>query len=309
MAGRFYGRNLPLAALPAPHSRHGSDNRSVRFKATLPFAAMIWLAVAGTAIASRSDLPSSAQSSARPSWSDEFSGRAGQRPDPDKWKFDLGASGWGNRELQRYTSSRSNSRIDGRGHLRIIARHREGSGIRRGSYTSARLTTAGRFGFKYGRVAIRAKLPKGRGLWPAFWMLGEEFPGVDWPFCGEIDVMENLGQKIRISSAFVHGPGSMADTGIGGFHRSRTSLAKGFHVFAADWSAELITFSVDGEVFRRVPKATYPSGQTWAFDRRMFLLLNLAVGGSWPGKPSAATRFPARFVIDWVRVWKAAGSG
>lgn len=241
----------------------------------------------------------------KPSWSDEFSGHAGRAPDPDKWRYDLGATGWGNQELQRYTAGRRNSRLDGHGHLRIIARHRQGSGNRRGSYTSARLKTAGKFSFRYGRVAVRAKLPEGRGLWPAFWMLGGGFPQIDWPFCGEIDVMENLGHNVRISSAFVHGPGSLADTGVGGFHRSESSLAKRFHVYSATWKEKLVAFSVDGEIFRRVLKSEYPTGQTWAFDQRMFLLLNLAVGGSWPGKPSPKTRFPARYVIDWVRVWKA----
>lgn len=239
------------------------------------------------------------------SWSDEFNGRAGTPPDPDKWNYDTGASGWGNRELERYTTGRGNSRLDGHGRLRIIARHRPGTGIKRGSYTSARLTTKGNFAFRYGRVAIRAKLPKGRGLWPAFWMLGARFPRVDWPFCGEIDVMENLGQKIRVSSGFVHGPGTLADTGVGGFHRSERSLARGFHVFSASWSAKAIAFAVDGHVFRRILKSEYPPGQTWAFDRKMFLLVNLAVGGSWPGDPSRKTVFPARFVIDWVRVWEA----
>lgn len=239
-----------------------------------------------------------------PTWSDEFKGRGGLPPDLDKWNYDTGASGWGNRELQRYTRSTRNSRLDGRGHLRIIARHRPGTGIRRGSFTSARLNTDQTFSFRYGRVAIRAKLPEGRGLWPAFWMLGSSFPRVDWPFCGEIDVMENLGQKIRISSGFVHGPGSLSDTGIGGFHRSQRSLAKGFHVFSANWAPTEISFSVDGHVFQRVLRSTYPPGQTWVFDQRMFLLLNLAVGGSWPGKPSAKTEFPADYVVDWVRVWK-----
>lgn len=273
-------------------------------KRTFPLVLAIG-AMLSASLADRGLESASAATGHHPSWSDEFTGRAGLPPDPSKWNHDSGASGWGNHELERYTSRRGNSRLDGRGHLRIIARHRRGLGNRRGSYTSARLQTDGKFSFRYGRVAIRAKLPKGRGLWPAFWMLGSSFPEVDWPFCGEIDVMENLGHNTRVSSGFVHGPGSMADTGVGGFYRSKTSLAKGFHVFSAAWSADRISFAVDGNTFRRVSRDSYPPGQTWAFDRRMFLLLNLAVGGSWPGKPSAKTVFPARLVVDWVRVWRA----
>ena len=153
---------------------------------------------------------------------------------------------------------------------------------------------------------MRAKLPRGRGLWPAFWMLGSGFPRLDWPFCGEIDVMEYLGHQPRLSYGYVHGPGSLSDEGVGGEHRSRSSLADGFHVFAADWSAAEISFSVDGRIFETVRRGDYPPGQTWAFDRRMFLLVNLAVGGEWPGQPSRKTRFPARMTVDWIRIWKAA---
>ncbi|MBU3691252.1 MAG: glycoside hydrolase family 16 protein [Solirubrobacterales bacterium] len=249
--------------------------------------------------------PDPGTASAGPSWSDEFEGRAGLPPNARRWTYDTGATGWGNGELQRYTSSRANSHLDGRGNLVIVARHLQGSGRERGSYTSARLTTSGRFSFRYGRVAVRARLPRGQGLWPAFWMLGTRFPELDWPFCGEIDVMEYLGHQPRISYGYVHGPGSMAEIGVGGENRSDRPLPDGFHVFSARWSPSQVSFSVDGRVFRTVERASYPAGQTWAFDREMFLLLNLAVGGGWPGKPDATTRFPARMKVDWVRVWEA----
>lgn len=242
-----------------------------------------------------------------PTWSDEFQGPAGLPPSPRRWRYDTGATGWGNGELQRYTGSRRNSQLDGKGHLVITARHRRGTGHRRGSWTSARLKTDGLFSFRYGRVAIRARLPRGRGLWPAFWMLGARFPELDWPFCGEIDVMESLGHQPRISYGYVHGPGSLAEVGVGGANRAPHSLSSRFHVFSAAWSSERISFSVDGRRFRTVQRSTYPAGQTWAFDQRMFLLLNLAVGGGWPGRPTAATRFPARMKVDWVRVWERAG--
>ncbi|MFM8518857.1 MAG: glycoside hydrolase family 16 protein [Solirubrobacterales bacterium] len=250
------------------------------------------------------EIPASAQASTGPSWSDEFRGRSGLPPSPRRWTYDTGATGWGNGELQRYTTSRANSRLDGRGNLVIVARHRAGSGRKRGSYTSARLTTANRFSFLYGKVAIRTRLPRGRGLWPAFWMLGTRFPRLDWPFCGEIDVMENLGHRPNVSYGYVHGPGSLAEVGVGGSNRSDRPLSDSFHVFSAEWSADRISFAVDGYRFETVERATYPAGQTWAYDQEMFLLLNLAVGGGWPGKPTAGTRFPARLLVDWVRVWE-----
>ena len=258
--------------------------------------------MAGSANVALSAEPTSFDLSASdaPSWSDEFRGPAGNGPSRRKWSFDRGGGGWGNDELETYTASRRNSRLDGRGHLTIVARRVGGE--RR--FTSARLKTRGKYSFRFGRVAIRAKLPAGRGLWPAFWMLGHDFPGVDWPFCGEIDVMEMLGQNPRRVHGYVHGPGSLAEEGVGGSKRVRRSLARGYHVYSADWSAERITFSLDGFPYATVARATYPPGQTWAFDRPMFLLLNLAVGGEWPGPPGRSTRFPARMKVDWVRVWE-----
>lgn len=235
-----------------------------------------------------------------PSWSDEFRGPAGGRPNRSRWAFDRGGGGWGNDEIQTYTASRRNARLDGRGNLAIVA-HRVG-GKRR--FTSARLKTRGKFSFRYGRVAMRARLPAGRGLWPAFWMLGRDFPELDWPFCGEIDIVEMLGQDPRRIYGYVHGPGSLDEEGVGGSKRVTRSLARGFHVYSADWSAERITFSLDGLPYATVARATYPPGQTWAFDRPMFLLLNMAVGGEWPGPPGRNTRFPARMKVDWVRVWE-----
>lgn len=285
------------------------DNRWVVGKLTvfgLAVAALGVVFAPGSGGSLRAPYPYPERANASPSWADEFKGRAGLPPNAGRWTYDTGATGWGNRELQSYTRSRANSHLDGRGKLVIVARHRAGSAWKRGSYTSARLTTAGRFSFLYGRVAIRARLPSGRGLWPAFWMLGTRFPGLDWPFCGEIDVMEALGHRPRISYGYVHGPGSLAEIGVGGMNRSPRSLSAGFHVFSAGWSPDRIYFEVDGRRFRTVERATYPVGQTWAFDQPMFLLLNLAVGGDWPGRPTASTRFPARLVVDWVRVWEKA---
>lgn len=229
-------------------------------------------------------------------WNEEFAGPAGAPPDSRRWHHDVGAGGWGNAELQRYTARTSNARLNGRGQLEIVARQ---NGDR---FTSARLTTRGRFDFRYGTVSMRARLPAGRGLWPAFWMLGSGFPSTAWPDCGEIDVMENLGSNTRRAYGTVHGPGSLAEEGVGGSTLSPTSLSRGYHVFSAAWSAREVAFFLDGVRYATVERATYPAGQEWALDHPMFLLLNLAVGGQWPGRPTRRTAFPARFRVDWVRV-------
>ncbi len=241
-------------------------------------------------------------------WSDEFKGPAGGRPNRAKWGFDVGGGGWGNHELQSYTGRRRNARLDGRGHLVIAARHatHTGSdGIRR-HYTSARLKTQGRFAFRYGRVAARMKVPTGRGLWPAFWMLGADIGRVGYPRCGEIDVMELLGQHPRTVYGTVHGPGPNLDEGIGGKLTAGRSLARGFHTYAAIWGPRRVRFRLDGRTYETVRRSALPPGDKWALDRRMFILLNLAVGG-WPGPPDRSTRFPARLEVAWVRVWQSRG--
>ena len=238
-------------------------------------------------------------------WSDEFSGAAGAAPDSSKWRYDVGGNGWGNHELQSYTRRAENAHLDGHGHLVIAARREPHTGpdaIRR-RYTSARLKTLGRFSFRYGRVAVRMRAPAGRGLWPAFWMLGADIGRVGYPRCGEIDVMEILGQDPRTVYGTVHGPGPDLDRGIGGTLTAARSLARGFHVYAAQWSPTRVRFTLDGHAYETVRRSAYPRRDVWALDDRMFLLLNLAVGG-WPGPPNEATRFPARLRVDWVRVWR-----
>jgi beta-glucanase (GH16 family) len=242
-------------------------------------------------------------------WSDEFDGPAGRRPSRSKWRFDVGGSGWGNHELQSYTSRHRNARLDGRGHLVIAAHHQTRTGpdgIRR-HYTSARLKTQGRFSFRYGRVAARMKVPRGRGLWPAFWMLGSDIGRVGYPRCGEIDVMELLGQHPRTVYGTVHGPGPNLDVGIGGKLTARRSLARGFHTYAAIWGPRKVRFRLDGRTYETVRRRAFPPSDKWALDRRMFILLNLAVGG-WPGPPDRSTPFPARLKVAWVHVWQSRGA-
>jgi beta-glucanase (GH16 family) len=235
-------------------------------------------------------------------WNDEFAGPAGQSPDPSKWVFDVGGHGWGNRQLEYDTARPENASLDGLGHLRITARAEPYLGS---SYTSARLKTQGLFAQAYGRFEARILLPRGRGLWPAFWLLGSDIDSVSWPACGEIDVMEYRGQETGIIHGSVHGPGysggdaETATHALGGGARYDAD----FHVFAVDWQPERIDFSVDGTVYQRITPAKLPAGAPWVFDHPFFILLNVAVGGDFVGPPDESTVFPQEMVVDYVRVY------
>ena len=229
-------------------------------------------------------------------WSDEFNGPKGAAPNPKAWTYDLGANGWGNQELEEYTSSRANSFLDGEGHLVIRAIKTEKG------YTSARLKTQGLYEVKYGRVAARLKLPAGQGIWPAWWMLGENIKAKGWPDCGEIDVMEFIGKLPDKVHFTLHGPGY---SGGDGPHTEMTlANPDDFHVYGIEWAEDSITFLLDDRPVKRLTPSSLPSGARWAFNQPFFLILNLAVGGQWPGNPDSTTVFPQDYVIDWVRVWQ-----
>ncbi|WIB25979.1 glycoside hydrolase family 16 protein [Curtobacterium sp. MCSS17_015] len=232
---------------------------------------------------------------------DEFDGPAGSAPNPGIWRYDLGGGGWGNGELEVYTDSRRNSALDGNGNLVITAR-READG----SYTSARLTSQGTYSVQYGRVEARIRIPRGQGIWPAFWMLGADLPQVGWPACGEIDVMENIGREPGTVHGTVHGPGYSGAEGIGGGATlPQGAFADDFHVYAVDWRPGSISWSVDGATYRTITP-TDTNGDPWVFDKPFFVILNVAVGGGWPGSPDATTRFPQQMLVDWIRVWQNA---
>jgi beta-glucanase (GH16 family) len=236
-------------------------------------------------------------------WSDEFNGEAGFRPDPAKWTYDLGATGWGNRELEEYTNRAENAAMDGGGHLVIRA-------IRtaEGKYTSARLKTQGLFDVRYGKIEARMRLPVGQGIWPAFWMLGSDIKSAGWPRCGEIDMLENIGKEPSIAHGTAHGPGFSRGKGI----TARVALPDGarlgddFHVFGVEWSEAAIEFLLDGKSYSKVTPASLPPDTKWVYDHPFFLLLNVAVGGNWPGYPDETTKFPQTMLVDWVRVWRPA---
>jgi beta-glucanase (GH16 family) len=240
------------------------------------------------------------------SLTDAFTGPAGTLPNPAVWTNDTGGE-WGNgQELEYYTASPQNASLDGRGHLVITARNETfvAPDVTR-QYTSARLQTWRKFEFTYGRIAARIKLPSGPGLWPAFWALGDgAYTAGDWPGSGEIDVMESLGDHPSTVYGTIHGPlaGSSDGYALQGVYRSRGSLAAGFHVYSAEWSPTGISFAVDGHTYRTVTPDDLPPGATWPFDHPFFLVLNLAIGGTWGGPPTPATFWPAHMIVDWVRV-------
>jgi beta-glucanase (GH16 family) len=228
-------------------------------------------------------------------WGDDFEGAAGTAVDGSKWAYDTGPN-WYNGELQDYTSGNANASLDGSGNLVIEARAEAREGRQ---YTSARLKTEGKKTFTYGRFEARMKLPYGQGLWPAFWMLG----GNSWPNTGEIDIMENLGREPSITHGTIHGPGYSAAAGPTAFYTlpGGAKLSDDFHVFAVEWETNAIRWYVDGALYSTKTPADI-KGNTWVFDHPFFIILNLAVGGEWPGAPDGTTVFPQKMRIDYVHV-------
>jgi len=257
-------------------------------------------------------------------WSDEFNGAAGSPPDPTKWNYDLGGGGWGNGEAETYTNSTQNAFQDGNGNL-VIRAIRSSSG----AYTSARLQTGSPGAsthtadnsWQYGMVVARIKLPFGHGVWPAFWMLGENIGTVSWPACGEVDIMENFGtygsiNDEAINNGTAHGPlapGSSSDYSAGGHYTLPLGeqVDNDYHVYAIQWSANSVAFYVDGNLYYTATPSLVPAGQ-WVFNNPYFILLNLAIGGSstFLGTPSPTAPFPNQdMLVDYVRVYQATQIG
>lgn len=234
-------------------------------------------------------------------WSDEFNAPAGTPVDSTKWGFDLGRgdNGWGNNELESYTDSTDNVSQDGNGNLMIRALQ-TGSG----SYTSGRIKTQDKFAVQYGKVEARIKIPYGQGIWPAFWMLGSNIVSAGWPTAGEIDIMENIGREPSIVHGTVHGPGYSGANGIGGplALTNGQRFSDDFHIYSVEWSPQSVAFLVDGSKYFEVTPSKLPAGATWVYQHPFFILLNVAVGGGWPGYPDATTVFPQQMLVDWVRV-------
>jgi beta-glucanase (GH16 family) len=244
---------------------------------------------------------------ASPVWSDEFDGSSGSAPDSAKWTHDTGF-GWGSGELQAYTDRTRNASLDGQGNLAITARAETYTGPdgKTSQYTSARLNTREKFSFVYGRIESRIKIPSGQGIWPAFWLLGDDIFTTGWPGCGEIDMMEVLGDEPNMLYQSIHGPQPEANDGEFGL-TDRVEFAKplsaDFHVYGAEWGPGWISLTADGEVYRTFTPADLPRSAQWVFDHPHHLILDVAVGGEWPGPPDTTTPFPATMLVDWVRVW------
>jgi beta-glucanase (GH16 family) len=238
-------------------------------------------------------------------WSDEFNGPNGSPPDAGKWVSETGGEGWGNNELEYYTARPQNVyQQDGNLVIKALKEKYSGGGVTR-DYTSARLKTLGKFSQTYGRFEARIKIPRGQGMWPAFWMMGDDIGKVRWPACGEIDIMENIGKEPGIVHGSIHGPG-FDD----GDLEARTQLPAGqafaddFHVYAVEWEPDAIRFYVDDHLYTTRNHADMRPGWKWSFDHPFFLLLNVAVGGDWPGSPDASTVFPQTMLVDYVRVYR-----
>jgi len=247
-------------------------------------------------------------------WSDEFDGPAGSSPDPEKWQFNIGGNGWGNKEWEYYTDKSENGSLDGNGSLVITAREIEDPKSSDLTcwywpcrFTSARMLTQDRFDFTYGRVEARIRVPYGQGIWPAFWMLGNDIATAGWPKCGELDIMENIGREPSILHGTIHGPGYSGANGIS----SSITLPEGqalkddFHVFAVEWEVDEIRWYLNGEQYAAVANdEQFTDEKPWVFDHPFFIILNMAVGGGWPGYPDETTTFPQMMVVDYVRVYQ-----
>lgn len=230
-------------------------------------------------------------------WADEFNLPAGAPPDAAKWTLEFKGDGFGNNELEFYTRRPENCRHDGKGNLVLEARKER---FQNRGFSSARLHTSGHFSQRYGRIEARLQLPAGgKGIWPAFWMLGDNLGPKGWPACGEIDIMEWLGSAKNEIHGSLHGPGY---SGANPVHGEARIEPAGFHVYAVEWEPGQIRWYVDQKLYETRGPADL-RGKAWVYDHPFFIILNLAVGGAWPGAPDASTPFPQQMLVDYVRVY------
>lgn len=238
---------------------------------------------------------------------DDFDGVMGSAPNATFWNVEEREFGH-NQELDYNTTDRRNSYLDGQGNL-VIEAFEENYVLPNGRvssqpYTSARLTSDGLFEHRYGRFEARVWLPQGKGLWPAFWLLGNNIDEVGWPRCGEIDILELAGSKPHKINGTLHGPGYSGTEGLTrSFELGSGVFADGFHTFAIEWAPDGMRWLVDGQPYHaRTPEGLAKQGVDWVFDRPMYIILNLAIGGFYDGAPDASTVFPAKMLVDYVSV-------
>jgi beta-glucanase (GH16 family) len=243
-------------------------------------------------------------------WSDEFDGPAGATVNPDNWTCEVGGNGWGNNELEYYTDCPENAALNGEGFLQIVAprgqpENGETCWYGQCAFTSARLITHDKVEFTYGRVEARLQIPFGQGIWPAFWMLGANFSQVGWPNSGEIDIMENIGSEPQLVHGTIHGPGYSGAGGIGNSYADGSDFADDFHVYAIEWDPNVIRWYVDGNLYS-VISVNELQNREWVYDHDFFIIMNIAIGGAWPGSPNDSTTFPQQMLVDYVRVYQLA---
>jgi beta-glucanase (GH16 family) len=245
-------------------------------------------------------------------WGDDFSGPAGAPVADARWDYYVGVGqppGWGADELETNTYRPANVALDGGGVLNLVAR-RERYADKDGQardFTSGRIGTDGRFAFTYGLLAARLKLPAGKGIWPAFWLLGDDVDRVGWPATGEIDVAELMGSKPTRLYGSVHGPRRGAPTEPYNINRTTTepaSLAGAFHTYAVLRMPGAIQLLLDGRPYQAYTPADLGPGRAWVYEKPFRIMLNLAVGGVWDGPPDATTPFPAVLAADWIALWR-----
>lgn len=241
-------------------------------------------------------------------WSDEFEG---ETIDPGNWTYDIGGWGWGNGEAQYYTDRPENARLQN-GMLVIEARQER---LEDSYYTSARLKTQGLQEFQYGRIEARIKVPEGRGLWPAFWMLGAAFDrdtedplDSNWPDVGEIDIMEYVGRDPDLIMGTIHGPGYAGAGGLSTWNRQDYPIADDWHTYAIEWDSSGIRWFYDGGQYAEKTPASV-GNREWVFDQPFFIILNLAVGGIFAGPIGIDLEFPRYLYVDYVRVYQDVGLG
>jgi beta-glucanase (GH16 family) len=229
-------------------------------------------------------------------WHDEFDGA---ELDRSNWTFDIGGNGWGNAEWEAYTDKPENVRVeDG---MLVITAIEDPSLPAGRPYSSARIKTQGLHSWKYGRIEARIKLPYGQGIWPAFWMLGDNNKG--WPASGEIDILEHIGKEPNTIHGTVHAPGYFGGSGVtASFEVPEGTLKNDFHVYAIEWEENEIRWYFDDQEYFKLTPADVPDA--WIFDHEFFIIMNLAVGGRWPGYPDDTTVFPQQMLVDYVRVYQ-----
>jgi beta-glucanase (GH16 family) len=244
----------------------------------------------GPAATHKAQVPSTARW--RLTWHDEFNSPSSL----NEWAYSVGGDGWSLKQLQWYDAS--NAVVDRQGDLVITAsKNGQGQQCWYGPcrYSSVRMTTFNKFSQTYGRFEARIRIPTGAGLWPAFWLEGTNIFQVGWPESGEVDIVESNGQHPDLVQGYAHAPTNSHSS----FFTLPSPISAGFHVYGVDWSPQGITWFVDGHPYGHMQ--AYPG---WPFNHPFYIILNLAVGGSWPGSPNSSTPFPARMVISWVRVYR-----